>query len=159
MRMFDRRRRLAASLLAVGLLAATLFAVDALALPSPAEARCMGQGSPVQSWFNPGGGVAVSETPGAGTCNGNNIYSGVIKDERADGYCVFVEFKEANGPWTLADSGGAVCGYGNTANFQYRDRNNNSRVYEHLCLLGESSGAIICGWGTRQLGYATNWGY
>ena len=156
--MFDRPRRLAASLLAVGLLAATLFAVDALALPTHAEARCMGDRNPVQSWFNPGGGVAVSETPGAGTCNGNNVYSGVIKDERADGYCVFVEFKETDLAWTIPDNG-AVCGYGNTASFQWRDNNNNSRVYEHLCLLGESSGAIICGWGTRQLGYATNWGY
>jgi hypothetical protein len=161
MYMLDRRRRLAASLLAVGLLAATLFAADALASPSPAEARCMGQGNPVYSWFSYGGGVAASETPGAGTCNGNNIYSGVIKDERQDGYCAVVEFKEGNGGWTLPDSGGAVCGRGNTATFQYRDRNNNSRVYEHLCLLGESSGDFICGWGT-QVGaayYATNWGY
>jgi hypothetical protein len=76
MHMLHRGRRLAASLLGVGLLAATLFAVDSLTLPSPAEARCMGEGNPVYSWFSHAGAVRASETPGAGTCNGNNVYTG-----------------------------------------------------------------------------------
>jgi hypothetical protein len=95
--MLDRRRRLAARFLAIGLLAAMLFTADSLSLPSPAEARCTGVGNPVRSTFSYGGGVAVSETPVSGTCNGNQLYTEVIKDERADGYCVFIEFMEAGG--------------------------------------------------------------
>ena len=74
--MLHRRRRLAAGFLALSLLAATLYTVDSLASPSPAEARCTGEGSPVYSWYRYAGDLVASETPGAGTCNGNNIYSG-----------------------------------------------------------------------------------
>ena len=63
--MLRRRRRLAANLFGVGLLAATLFAVDALTMSSPAEARCTGEGNPVYSWFSHAGAVRASETPGA----------------------------------------------------------------------------------------------
>ena len=58
------RRRLAARFLTISLLATTLFAVDSLASPSPAEARCMGVKNPVTSWFAYGGIQRVSETPG-----------------------------------------------------------------------------------------------
>jgi hypothetical protein len=85
-----RRRRLAASFRTVGLVAATLFTVDSLTLPSLAEARCNGVNNPVWSNFYYDGHLRASETPGAGTCNANNTYSGVLKDERADGYCMAV---------------------------------------------------------------------
>ena len=157
--MLDRRRRLAARFFAIGLLAAMLFTVDSLSLPSPAEARCTGVNNPVRSTFSYGGGVAVSETPVSGTCNGNQLYTAILKDERADGYCVFVEFMEAGGGWTIPDDG-AVCYEGNTARFEWRDSNNNSRVYEHLCLLRDGPPYDIhCGWGTREGDYGTNWGY
>lgn len=90
--MLHRRRWLAARFLAVGLLAATLSAVDSLASPTPAEARCAGNGNPVRSTFSYNGKVRVSETPVTGTCNGNNIYTGVLKDESRDANCVSIYF-------------------------------------------------------------------
>jgi hypothetical protein len=157
------RRRLAARFLAIGLLAATLYAVDSLASPSPAEARCKGVNTPVYSWFSPGEGVAASETPGTGTCNNNNIYSGTLKDEKADGYCVYVLFMEAGHPWVNA--GSRVCGNGNTGTFQWEDVNHNSYVYEKFCLqqLNPPYNSI-CGWGNDvefpgHDVYAVNWGY
>jgi hypothetical protein len=158
--MRHRRRRLAASFLTIGLLAATLYAIDSLALPSTAEARCMGVNNPVTSWFAWNGSKRVSETPGAGTCNGNNIYSGVVKDELADGYCVEVQFKETGIDWTIPD-GGAVCGSGNTSSFQWNDLNNNSYVYQRFCIWPISNPAVTtaCGWGNDTGGYAANSGY
>jgi hypothetical protein len=159
MHMLHRRRGLAASFLTIGLLAATLFTVDSLALPSSAEARCNGQGNPVTSTFSYGGAVRVSETPVTGTCNGNQTYSGVIKDVRADGYCVEVQFKETGIDWTIP-SGGAVCGYGNTSSFEWRDRNSNSYVYQRFCIWPSSNPAVTtaCGWGTGS-SYGVNHGF
>jgi hypothetical protein len=161
--MLHRGRRLAARFLAIGLLAATLYAVDSLAAPSPAEARCKGVNTPVYSWFSPGEGVAASETPGTGTCNNNNIYSGVLKDEKADGYCVWVLFMETGSPWRPA--GSRVCGNNNTGTFQYEDFNGNSRVYQKFCLQTLNAPYHeICGWGNdvetpSNPVYALNWGY
>jgi hypothetical protein len=73
MPMLHRRRRLAASFLAIGLLAATLFTVDSLAFPDTAEARCNGVNNPVRSTFSYNGVLRVSETPVSGTCNANNV--------------------------------------------------------------------------------------
>ena len=75
--MLHRRRSLAARFLVISLLAVTLFAVDSLASPSPAEARCIGVGNPVSSWFAPfGDGVTrVSETAGFDTCNNCLLYT------------------------------------------------------------------------------------
>jgi hypothetical protein len=187
MHMLDWLRRLAARFLAIGLLAATLFAVDSLASPSPAEARCIGVNNPVTSWFAWDGAKRVSETPGAGTCNENNIYSGVLKDESADGYCVSVEFQETGISWTRAP-GGYTCGA--TSTFQWNDSNNNSYVYQrfvllrgrprsvtsqatelHKCKIGitpfdcprdnrsSDGGRVACGWGDSNGGYAANSGY
>jgi hypothetical protein len=162
--MSHRGRRLAARFLAIGLLAATLFTVDSLASPSPAEARCKGVNTPVYSWFSPGEGVAASETPGTGTCNGNNIYSGTLKDEKADGYCVYVLFMEAGHPWLTARP--RVCGNGNTGTFQWEDANGNSYVYEKFCLqqVNPPYDTVACGWGNDvefpgHDVYAVNWGY
>jgi hypothetical protein len=158
MHMLHRHRRLAARLLAVSLLAATLYAVDALAAPSPAEARCKGVNTPVYSWFSPGEGVAASETPGTGTCNNNNIYSAVVKDEKADGYCVWVLFRETGTPWRTV--GSRVCGKGNTTTIQYEDFNGNSRADQKFCLQTLNPPyESICGWGNSIEGYALNWGY
>ena len=155
--MSHRLRRLAARFLALSLLAATLFAVDSLASPSPAEARCTGVSHPVTSLFAwNGGSERVSETPTAGTCNRNNIYTGVLKDTRADGYCVSVWFKETGIEWTQAP-GGYVCGSGSTSTFQWEDLNGNSTVYQQFCI--ESPSVAICGWGNNTGGYATNSGY
>jgi hypothetical protein len=157
MHMSHPLRRLAARFLAISLLAATLFAVDSLASPSPAEARCTGVNSPVYSWFAYGGGVAASETPAAGTCNGNNTYTGVLKDERQDGWCAGVRFREVGYPFiTIA----VVCGAGNTERFEWTDGNGNSRAYQQLCLHRESNQSqFFCGWGNDPDAYATNWGY
>jgi hypothetical protein len=165
--MSHRGRRLAARFLVLGLLAATLFAVDSLASPSPAEARCKGVDTPVYSWFSPGEGVAASETPGTGTCNGNNIYSGTLKDEKSDGYCVYVLFMETGTGWLTPDSDppGRVCGNGNTKTFQWTDFNGNSRAYEKFCLQTLNPPyESICGWGNDvefpgHEVYALNWGY
>jgi hypothetical protein len=157
--MLDRRRRLAASLLAVGLLAASLFAVDSLALPSPAEARCKGEGNPVTSWFRLNGHVRVTERAAIGTCNGNNDYAGFLTDEFADGYCVGVQVKETGYNWVFAP-GGQVCGTGNTSFVEWTDTNRNSYIYERLCIWPLSDPATrICGWGDQVGGYATNWGF
>jgi hypothetical protein len=147
--MLPRRRRLAASLLAIGLLAATLFAVDALALPRPAEARCDGINNPIRSTFSLNGYVRASERAAIGTCNGNNDYVGFLTDEFADGYCVGVQFKEAGYNWVFA-AGGQVCGTGNTSYFEWTDLNRNSNAYQRFCIWPKSDPAVkICGWGTR----------
>jgi hypothetical protein len=158
--MIGRRHRLAATFLAIGLLAATLYAVDALALPSPAEARCTGVGNPVRSTFSYPVSVAASETPVTGTCNGNQLYSGVLKDERADGYCVSVWFQEAGLGWVRASS--ILCGNGNTSSFEWRDRNGNSYMYEQFCVHRASDHALLaCGWGTGigEQYYGVNQGF
>jgi hypothetical protein len=131
-KMMHRRHRLAARFLAIVLLAATLYAVDSLASPSPAEARCTGVNQPVKSTFIVGGRTVASETPLTGTCNGNQLYQGVLRDESADGYCVYVQFKETGIDWTPAVPPGALCG--GSASFEWRDRNDNSRVYEWFCI-------------------------
>jgi hypothetical protein len=160
MQMIHRRRRLAARFLAVGLLAATLFTVDSVTSPRPAEARCNGVNNPVKSTFSYGGYVRVSETPGAGTCNGNNIYTGVLKDERADGYCVHVQFKETGYPWLPPSPYGNVCGAGNTVTFQWEDRNGNSYAYQHFCIVRSSNNDLVaCGWGNNIDSYGVNHGY
>ena len=150
--MTHRRHRLTARLLAISLLAATLYAVDSLASPSPAEARCDGVGNPVTSWFSTGGVVRASETPGQSTCNGNDTYSGVIKDRSADGYCVLVRFREAGREWNLGlPVGGSVCGSGNTSTFQRDDINGNSYMYQHFCIARASDLEIVsCGWGNQS---------
>ena len=156
--MLDRLRRLTARFLAVGLLAATLFTVDSLTSPSPAEARCTGVGNPVRSTFTYVNNVAVSETPVSGTCNGNQLYTGVLKDESRDGFCVSVKFRETDIGWVRV---GYVCGKGNTDEFEWRDlQYDNSRAYEQLCVHRESDGVeVACGWGNDTGGFGTNWGY
>ncbi len=155
--MSHRLRRLAARFLAISLLAATLFTVDSLASPSPAEARCNGVDNPVWSnWVY--GYLRASETPAAGTCNGNQLYTGVLKDERADGYCVSVWFMEAGYPWARASS--ILCGAGSTDTFEWRDKNDNSRAYEQFCIHRASDWHIVaCGWGNERDAYGTNYGY
>jgi hypothetical protein len=143
MHMLHRRRRLAASFLAIGLLAATLFTVDSLTFPSPAEARCNGVGNPVTSTFIYGGHTRVAETPVSGTCNGNNLYRGVLKDTYPDPYCVSVEFYDAGWWYEL----GYVCGSGNSSSFSWQDINGNSRVYQQFCLYREGV-FVACGWGS-----------
>jgi hypothetical protein len=169
MHMSHRLRRLTARFLAVGLLAATLFTVDSLAASSPAEARCIGQGNPVYSWFRWNNAeIQASETPGQGTCNGNDTYSGQLKDEAQDGYCVSVWFREAGLNWTLPDSGPDIlCGNGNKATITWNDRNGNSYVYQQFCLHTASNLANVrCGWGTQHAApspsggpYGVNSGY
>jgi hypothetical protein len=154
MRMLHRRHHLAARFLAISLLAATLYAVDSLASPSPAEARCTGVNQPVKSTFIVSGRTVASETPVTGTCNGNQLYSAVLRDESADGYCVYVQFKEVGIDWTPAVPPGALCG--GSASFEWRDGNSNSYVYEPFCIQPLSGGAYTCGWGTGVGTYANS---
>jgi hypothetical protein len=150
MHMLDRRYRLAARLLAISLLAATLYAVDSLASPSPAEARCVGPNTPVRSTFSYDGYLRVSETPGTGTCNENGTYSGTLKDERADGNCVSVQFKETGFDWAFPN-GGTTCG--GTSTFQWSDHSgNNNQAWQRFCISNPNIGFYRCGWGTA-------WGY
>jgi len=162
MHMLHRRRRLAARFFAISLLAATLFTVDSLASPSPAEARCIGVGNPVFSWFAPfGDGVTrVSETAGFDTCNNNNIYTGILKDQSADGYCVTVSTANGNPPVTWFEEA-TVCGAGKTTTFSFEDSNNNHQVWEQLCIVTSSlpSTEVACGWGQVVNGYAMNSGF
>jgi hypothetical protein len=158
--MLHRRRRLAARFLAVGLLAATLSAVDSLTFPDTAEARCAGNGNPVNSTFSYFGEVRVSDDPVTGTCNGNQLYTADLIDRNPnDPYCVQVWFKETGIDWTIAKE---ICG-GGTERFEWRDRNSNSRAYQAFCIRNPSSGYFTCGWGTQTsyLGryYGTNYGY
>lgn len=158
--MIHRRHRLAARFLAIGLLAATLFTVDSLTAPSPAEARCNGVNNPVTSTFSYGGGVAVSETPRAGTCNGNDIYTGVLKDTRADGLCVSVWFHYPGQGWFKPLGAGPVCGTGSTSTFEWNDTNDNSSVYQMFRLYRASNLDFVAeGWGTQQNTYGLNHGF
>lgn len=160
--MLHRRRRLAARLLAVGLLAATLSTVDSLALPTPAEARCKGPNNPVYSWFDYNGQRRVNETPGTGTCNENGIYTGTLRDVLQDGLCVHVQFKETGIDWTIPDDGTAC---GGTSTFQWSDRSgNNNQAWQRFCITNSATGFARCGWGTAvgtpaDSPYALNSGY
>jgi hypothetical protein len=150
MHMTHRLRRLAAKFFAISLLAATLFTVDSLASPTPAEARCNGVTHPVRSNFI-WGYERVSETPRTNTCDGNNTYTGILKDERADGFCGSVWFRESGtGNQWLSPPGGKVCGNGNTSTFQWTDRNSNSYVYQQFCAELENGELRRCGWGTND---------
>lgn len=159
--MLDRGRRLAARLLAVGLLAATLCTVDSLALPSPAEARCAGNGNPVVSSMSYGGVVRVSEDPVTGTCNENQTYTAVLEDRSADGNCVHIFFRETGDTWRPVASS---CG-GPGVRFTYVDNNGNSRAYEMFCLVRDAPPypIVACGWGTSAGAFGqyfgTNYGY
>ena len=157
--MNHRLRRLAARFLAMSLLAATLFMVDLLASPTPAEARCNGVGNPVRSTFSYNGVVRVSETPASGTCNGNQTYTGTLRDERADGNCVEVWFMETGTGW-IRPAGGVSCGQPST--FEWVDHNGNSRAYQQFCIYNRNTGVTVaCGWGT-SVGfgsYGVNHGY
>jgi hypothetical protein len=153
--MLHRRRRLAARVLAVGLLAATLYTVDSLTFPDTAQARCAGNGNPIVSSFSYNGTVRVSEDPVTGTCNENQTYTAVLKD-RADGNCALVRFWESSRGWYTA---AATCGQ--PVEFSYRDDNNNSRAYEQFCIWDDNPPFVACGWGT-QVGeqyYGVNYGY
>lgn len=83
-----------------------------------------------------------------GTCNGNQLYSGTLKDERADGNCVSVWFMESGtgGLW-VQPSGGYTCG--GTSSFEWRDLNDNSRMYEQFCIENPNTGFFACGWAPR----------
>lgn len=150
--MLRRSRRLAAKFLAISLLAATLVTVDSLASPTPAEARCNGVTHPVRSNFV-WGYERVSETPRTNTCDGNNTYTGILKDERADGFCVSVWFQETGtGGWSNPP-GGYVCGNNNTSTFQWTDFNGNSYAYQQFCAEVVEDGIRVlrrCGWGTAD---------
>jgi len=157
MHMLHRRRSLAARFLVISLLAVTLFAVDSLASPSPAEARCIGQGNPANSYWNYGK-LRATETAGADTCNGNNFYAGVLKDESADGYCVEVWFGGEGAGWNRA---GQVCGAGQTTTISHQDLNGNSKVYEKFCMRPVSGDPVLvsCGWANGLDNYGVNTGY
>jgi hypothetical protein len=143
--MLHRLRRLAARLLAVGLLAATLFVADSLALPSPAEARCAGVNRPVRSTFTVDV-LRAYDSPLSGTCNGNQVYGAILYDARGDGFCVEVQFKETGIAWTRP-AYGLACG--GSSYFEWRDRNGNSYSYQRFCIWSRVTGSVYCGWGDR----------
>jgi hypothetical protein len=155
--MSHRRRRLAARFLAVGLLAATLSAVNSLTFPDTAEARCNGVNNPVTSTYSYGGYLRASETPLTGTCNANGTYRGTLKDRRADGNCVHVQFREpSEALWRIPD-GGTACG--GTSTFEWRDLNGDAHAYQRFCIVNANTGFVACGWGSDQGGYGLNHGY
>jgi hypothetical protein len=145
MHMLHRLRRLATRFFAIGLLTATLFVADSLALPSPAEARCIGEGNPVRSTFTVDV-LRASETPVYGTCNGNQLYRANLVDERYDDFCVEVQFKETGIGWTTPAYGWAC---ETSSFFEWRDHNSNSYSYQRFCIWSRSTGSSYCGWGTR----------
>ena len=157
--MSNRLRRLAAKSLAVALLAATLFVADSLTSPSPAEARCVGVNHPAKSDLRWGPTyIRVTETPAAGTCNGNQTYTTTLRKESIDDYCAELWIKDGNEPWTNYLE---VCLYHEEIrNWSYRDVNGNSRFYQQFCLRGRSPGVfpqLVCGWGT-EIGYSVGAG-
>jgi len=155
--MISRSRRFGTSLVALGLLAATLFAVQSLATPGTAEARCNGVTKPVRSNFVWGGVERVSETPRTNTCDGNQTYTATLRDEAQDGYCVSVWFEDAG----YISRSSAVCGNGNYLVFASTDINGNSYSYEWFCVHPASHPGDIaaCGWGGAVDGYGVNHGY
>jgi hypothetical protein len=163
MHMNHRLLRLAARFLAVGLLAATLSMVDSLTFPDTAEARCAGNGNPVNSTMSYGGVVRVSDDPVTGTCNENQLYTAVLKDRRADGNCVEVFFGETVPGGIRWLRAAYTCGP--DVRFEYRDINDNSRAYQTFCIYDRDTFATVaCGWGNSTsltLGqyYGTNYGY
>jgi hypothetical protein len=108
----------------------------------------MGLNNPVTSWFSVGGVKRASETPGAGTCNGSGVYTGVVKDESADGYCAAVWWEDAGVGWDLA---GRVCGVGKTATFGWDDDDGNDSALVQFCIdkASDPTDAAVCGWATQ----------
>lgn len=147
--MMHRRHRLAARFLAISLLAATLFTVDSVASPSSAEARCGGVNNPMWSYLRFNTQIRVSENAHAETCNNNDLYTGVLKDEYQDNMCAIVQFEIPGQGWFFPQKGsGIVCGKGNTSTFEWNDTNDNHQTYERLCIAYAHNLEIVaCGWG------------
>lgn len=106
------------------LLAATVIAVSFIAIsanPQPASAKCIG-GTAHSGYIPDNMGNFAWEGPNySGTCDGDDYYSGAVKDVMTDGYCVYVFFRDTG---TSTYEGYSCNTSGNT--FNYSDRNSDS---------------------------------
>ena len=133
-------RTLRALIATLGLMA-SLVAVQAV-LPGTAHARCNGAGNEITSTLIIGGATAVSETPFAGTCQGNHYYQSNIRSHYA-GWRASV--------WL--DNNGWVGHFGpyGTA-WEYFDFNDGASPVPgsaamHFCL--DNGSTWYCGWGSN----------
>jgi hypothetical protein len=138
--MRTRFRRLRAATV-LGLLAPALFMAGSVALPGVAEARCVGSTS-VTSTLNVFGSTYVSETPVAGTCNGNNLYQGTFYSHY-QGWRATVWIQNG-GLWKPYYGG-----YNNTTVYSYSFTDDNSHSLMSLCL--DNRTVSWCGWGNYSV--------
>jgi hypothetical protein len=90
-----------------GAVASVFGALAALVVAaSPAEAICRDQGDGVSITFNYNGHAVAEERQIAGTCNGDRVYEGQIRDRYADGYSAKVRYQDEEFEAVLASSSG-----------------------------------------------------
>ena len=73
---------------------------------APAEAICEGKhnGTTITEYY--GGHAVAQERQVTGTCDGNGVYSGQLRDMRDDGYAARARYEDAQYEGIVATSGG-----------------------------------------------------
>ncbi|MEU6248017.1 hypothetical protein [Glycomyces sp. NPDC047010] len=79
---------------ALAVLAGTLTAVVVAA--APADARCLGQGNGNTMQVRYNGITIAQERQASGTCDGDGIYNGQVRDLREDGYAAQVVYVDGS---------------------------------------------------------------
>jgi hypothetical protein len=127
------RRRLTAGLGATAVAAGTLVAA---APAEPAGAWCEGRNRPwsLIDYF------AVEDTR-AGTCDGDLVYRGTIRDTREDGWCVFVNFADVGRDFGVH---ARSCTRTGTA-FTWYDQGGGNGAYERVCIDGYRDCSVTVG--------------
>jgi hypothetical protein len=104
--------------------AAAVGAVAAVAVAAaPAQATCLGRTEAIAWQTNANGHFIAWERPIAGTCDGDGIYNGQLRDGRNDGYAARVRYRDG--------SFNAVVAYASTdtwVNYRFYDQTGNSRA-------------------------------
>jgi hypothetical protein len=123
-------------------------AIQVVAAPGTAHARCDGHNEVKSQLLHPGVLLRAEEWPKPGACNSNNTYVGYIRS-LSPSWRVTVWIQN-DGDWD-----GWSCRYGQTCEYSYTD--NNYYSYLHLCI--DNAGQYICGWGEQAYDYFTHRAY
>lgn len=126
------------------------FAMQSMALPGTAEARCRGHNNPINSTLVVNGTTYVTEDPAAGTCNSNGHYTARFRSH-FDGWFASVHFRQT----PTSDSTTHVFrGQPGTSWHEYEFHEDDRYNLMTLCLSsgspdGPTAGRITyCGWGS-----------
>jgi hypothetical protein len=117
-----RTMRTTAKRVATGAIAAVVGSLAAVVVAAaPAEAYCAGQGNGQTLSVYYGGHLVAQERQVVGTCDGDGVYNGELRDTRDDGY--------AARAWYVDGSFQGIVKYAYTSdwvNYTFYDQNGNS---------------------------------